>query len=123
MNAARVQIGRVRMKDGGADVRVIQRGPRGPLEQHLRQMVDFTLSQGRPPDAYAFVALWADPGRPGEPAYEANVFSTSAALPGPVVARLATPYLVDDRAATMGKQRALAELGYECVDWAPDDAA
>ena len=56
MEAARVRIGRVRMKSGGADVRVIERRADGnECSALIRRFVDHQLSDRQPPDAVAMV--------------------------------------------------------------------
>ena len=124
MKAARIQIGRVRMKNGGADVRVIHRDNQGSVVAgHMREWVTGALNKERPPDAYAAVALWFDAERPGRPAYQATYCTEIDAIPAPVLVRMAASYLIADHAAQVGACRAVETMGGEVEDWTPDDAS
>lgn len=120
MRAARIQIGRIRMKNGGADVRVLHPKTLTATQQHLKQTVNYILGIEPPVDAYAIVGLWVEPKSPGTPAYEANFYSSAPEIPVPLVVQMAGPYLTNEHAALMGKSQALAELGYVSKDWTPD---
>ena len=58
MSAAR--IGRVRMKSGGADVRVLPSVERGEMEAAFMAQASHALSDGRPVVAFALVAMYDD---------------------------------------------------------------
>src|ERR1035437_3903183 len=73
-----VRISRVRMKNGGADVRVLHRDTQGGvLAEHMRCYVTECLNKERPPDAYAAVALWFDAHTPGRPRYNVTYCTTN----------------------------------------------
>lgn len=118
-----VRISRVRMKNGGADVRVLHRDDQGPLGAHLRSYVGAVLSRERPPDAYAAVALWFDPETPGRPVYNATYCTTNDTIPAPLLVRMAAAFLVAEHAQNAGAQRAIEAMGYETEDWKPDDVS
>lgn len=110
------------MKAGGAAIRVISR-PQGSLVvEHFRSYAAQVLGVERPPDAYAAVALWFDPKRPGTPSYNATYCTTIDAIPSPVLVRMAGDYLVAEHAAHTGACRAIETMGGLVDDWTPDDA-
>lgn len=123
--SARVQIGRVRMKNGGADVRVLRAGPLPPVTQHMTKWVRSIVCDypNNPPDAYAAVALWFDAANPAYPGCETMVYSKCAALPPAIVVRIAGPTLADEYRARCAASLALSMLGYDDGDWTPDDVA
>ncbi len=123
MNAARTRISRVRMKAGGADVRVFHRDPQGVVGYHMREWLGASLNKERQPDAYCAVALWFDPETPGRPMYNATYCSSHDAIPSPLLVRISAAYLVAEQAMHGGEQRALEKMGYEVDDWKPDDAS
>lgn len=124
MNAARVRISRVRMKNGGADVTVLRRdAEKSVVVRHMRAWSDHVMSHERAPDAYAAVALWFDPEHPGRPAYNATWCTASDTMPAPLLARIAGAYLVTEVAVAHGVNQAIEAMGYEIEDWNPDDAA
>lgn len=120
---ARTRIGRVTMKNGGADVRVLHRIPMGRVADHLHAWCGQILDYERPPDAYAAVALWFDPETPGRPRHQATYCTVHDAIPAPLLVRMAGPYLVAEHAAFTGATRAIEAVGSEIEDWTPDGAA
>ena len=117
---ARVRIVRVRMKAGGADVRVLHRAGQGDLEQHLREWVDNTLCDGTRPDAYAAVAFWIDPATPGLPTHNTTYFTRHDGLPVPLLCQIAAAYIRQECAVAAGKSRALDALGASEGPWEPE---
>lgn len=116
------RISRVRMKAGGADVRVLHRDSQGLVGSHMREWLTASLSGDRAPDAYAAVALWFNPETPGRPTYDATYCSTADMLPAPLLVRMAASYLIAEQAIHGGEQRAIEKMGYGVDDWKPDDA-
>jgi hypothetical protein len=121
MNAARIRIGRVRMKNGGADVRVLHK-ERDYLSTHMMEWANYVLSRKRKPDAYAAIALWLDPKTPGRPSHDVTFLTTVDALPAPVLVRMAGDYLVSEQSAWVGRCYAVEAMGHEPEDWSPDNA-
>ncbi len=120
----RVRISRVRMKAGGADVRVLRTNTSdGLLPAHARAWLSDVLGKSRPPDAYAAVAFWFDPKTPGRPGYNATWCTEIDAIPAPVLLRMAGPYLQDTYAAHVGSSEAIEALGGTPIDWTPDNAS
>lgn len=120
---ASCRISRVRMKAGGADVRVFHRDSQGFVGSHMREWLTASLSRDRAPDAYAAVALWFDPETPGRPTYDATYCSTVDLIPSPLLVRMAASYLIAEQAIHSGEHRAIEKMGYEVDDWKPDDAS
>lgn len=124
MKTARIQIGRVKMKNGGADVRVLHQDRQDSiLKAHMRASVTHVLNRERPPDAYASVALWFDLKTPGRPRYYATYCTTHDAIPAPLLVRMAGPYLISEHAIHTGACRAIEDMTGEVEDWTPDDAS
>lgn len=121
-DAARVRIGRIRMKGGGADLHVIPRRRQSEIAQHMQAWTKIVLEEGRAPDAYAAVAFWINPDAPGRCEYNIGFLSRHDALPLPVLSRVAAAYLADMSSVERGAQRAMEGLGYESKDWEPDPA-
>jgi hypothetical protein len=125
VTAARTRIGRVIMKAGGADVRVLRRDPeKSPhIAEHIRRHFIGLLNRERAPDAYASVAFWFDPETPGRPGYSATFCTVHDAISAPILVRMAGSYLIAEHAAHVGAYNAIEAMGYETDDWTPDDAA
>jgi len=124
VNAARTRIGRVKMKNGGADVRVIyQETAPNPVSIHLRAWTKSVTNQKVPPDAYAAVAFWFDPATPGRPGYNIAYISKHAAIPTALLVRMAAAYIVTEHAVNCAVSRTIEEMGGVPEDWTPDDGA
>lgn len=121
--AARVRIGRIRMKGGGADLYVLPRRRQSEIAQHMQAWTKIVLEEGRPPDAYAAVAFWINPDAPGRCEYNIGFLSRHDALPLPVLSRVAAAYLGDMSPVARGAQHAVEHLGYTPEDWEPEPAA
>ncbi len=122
-NAARVRIGRVRMKGGGAEVRVLARQEATLVASHMREWVAGCLGDyTRPPDAYAAVAFWIFPLAPGRPFTVVGLCTETDALSIPLLVQSAATALIHDAAAESGKARALEVYGDAPPSWTPDAA-
>lgn len=122
MNAARVRIGRITMKAGGAVIHLLPKAPNDILTAHLRAWTVDVLGKSRPPDAYAAVAFWFDPETPGRPGFNVSFCTTCDAIPAPLLGRIAAEYIAQDSAAHLGMCRAVEAMGGEVEDWEPDNA-
>lgn len=121
MNIARTRIGRVKMKAGGADVRVLRREPaRSAVSQHMSEWFAGVAEYERPPDGYAAIAFWIDDATPGRPAYRATQASSHHALPQALLVRMAGEYLAMEYAAFVGSDRAVVAMGGEPEGWEPE---
>jgi hypothetical protein len=117
----RVRIGRIKMKDGGAELRILRRpAARNAVEAHLREWTSNVTTGDTAPDAYAAVALWLKPTEPGRPDYHCAYITNTDRLPTTMLVELATPYLRNDLAAEVGKGRTLEQLGWTFEGWNPD---
>lgn len=124
MKAARTRIGRVTMKNGGADVRVLHReATLSPVAQHMREWVGGCLNKERVPDAYGAVAFWFDDDAPGRPGVQITYLTSTHKVPAPVLVRMIGPYLISAQAAHVGATDAIEAMGGEIDDWRPDDAS
>lgn len=123
--AARIRIGRVTMKNGGADVRVLHRDQHpSPIAQHLRAWTDDVLtSHDAPPDGYAAIAYWVDDATPGRPQFHPCYFTRNHALPTVLLVQMAGQHLLHDVAARLGMNGALDAIGVCGNEWSPDDGA
>jgi hypothetical protein len=124
LKPARIQIGRIRMKNGGADVRVLRRdGNVGFVATHMREFVTGTLNKERAPDAYAAIAFWFDDDTPGRPAFLATYCTRHPKVTPPLLVRMAAAQLISVQASNEGADRAITALGGETDDWSPDGVA
>lgn len=121
MNAARVRIGRVTMKGGGADVRVLHRDVAGPpILGQIREWADSQAHYVRPPDAFVAVAFWWDAGTQ-QHVHHPMWASYAAELPHAFLPALAEAALTSAMTALKAEDRVMRKLGYVPVD--PNDAA
>lgn len=121
MNAARVRIGRVKMKNGGADVRVLARPehPDNPVRHRVRLWVADVL-RGRPPDAVALVAWWTDGD--GRAAYSVSAGTYTDAVPIMLLPEFTRAAVADHLQFAWAEDRVMRTLGYRRDD-DPDPAA
>lgn len=118
------QIGRVRLKNGGADVRVIHREPhRNAVMNHMSEWFAGVAECEKPPNAYAAVAFWVDEATPGRPGYRATQCTEHNAIPQALLVQMAGAYLVMEYGAFVGSDRALTAMGAPPQDWSPEDAS
>lgn len=120
---ARIRIGRIRMKNGGADVRVIHRDSNvGFVATHMREYVADVLNKNRSPDAYAAVAFWFDDDTPGRSAYLATYCTRHPAVNPPALVRMAAAQLISEQSVNEGSDRAIRAMGGSTEDWTPDES-
>lgn len=113
------------MKDGGAEIHILNRAARNDVERHLREWSALIMGDSRPPDAYAAIAFYVDPATPGRPSYNVGYFTQNDGLPTTLLVEIAGLYLRNDMIAQVAKGRTLEELGWPQGIWdpPPDDAA
>ena len=115
MKAARVRIGRVTLKGGGADVRVLtpDRAPSEVLE-HMRWWVDACArNPGGIPDGFVAVAFRVQPDVPQHPATRTAFHSAHAQLPIWLLPDLARQVLLVDMQCDVSERSVMELLGYE----------
>lgn len=118
MKAARVRIGRVTLKGGGADLRVLT-PDRTPSEvlQHMRTWVDLCArNPDGPPDGFVAVSFRIQPEVPQHPATRTGFFSAHPSLPTWLLPDLARQILLVDMQCDVSERNIMGLLGYE-----PDD--
>jgi hypothetical protein len=121
---ARIRIGRVTMKAGGADVRVFQSGNHtGHVAQHMRAWLSGVMQRDREPDAYAAVAFWIDKDMPGHPWHQTTYATHHDSLPLPILVRLAAEQIAAELPSHVGSERAIEAMGGAVESWTPDDAS
>lgn len=119
---ARVRIGRVTMKAGGADLRVLHRDVVGPpILGQMRDWVDRQAHYERAPDAFVAVAFWWDT-EARQHVNDATWATYSPTLPHAFLPALAEAALASAMTALKAEHRVMRKLGYVVVD-PPDDAA
>jgi hypothetical protein len=123
VNAARTRIGRVKMKAGGADLRVLHRDPQSFVIEHAREWLVGLVDTDKPPNAYAAVAFWVDADNPGHPGYRVTYCTRTEAMTPAVLVRCAAEQIRAEHSTQAGSERALEKMGYEPEDWKPDGAA
>lgn len=89
---ARVRIGRVRMKNGGADVRVLPQET-GGVDKTLRGALVEALERD-PFDAFALICFRHRPETPADPGFAIWYNTVHEAFTEPVLARLASAYIL-----------------------------
>lgn len=111
------------MKQGGAEIHVLNRGARNDIERHLREWMTLIMDDPRPPDAYAAIAFYIDANTPGRPSYNVGYITHDHRLPTTLLLEIAGQYLRNDLTAEIAKGRTMEALGYSTSPWEPDDAA
>lgn len=121
MNAARIRIGRVTMKNGGADVRVLHREVAGPaILGQMRDWVDRQAHYERAPDAFVAVAFWWDKSvrqHVNDPTWA----TYAPELPHAFLPSMAEAVLSSAMTVLKAEDRVMRKLGYVVVP--PDDVA
>jgi len=123
VNQARTRIGRVTLKNGGADLRVLHPRPSGKIVAHLRAFADALHADVNPPSAYIAVAYWANEKEPWLADYHIAWNTESAHFPHYVLFERASALLATDAAAQIAEGQVMKSLGYKLSDDDPDGAA
>ena len=122
MNAARTRIGRVTLKNGGADLRVLHQNPAGKIVSHMRAFADVLSKHAIPPCSYIAVAYWANEEEPWLADYQVTWTTESAQFPHYVLFERASALFAVEAASDIAESRVMASLGYKYSD-DPDPAA
>lgn len=120
--AARVRIGRVTMKNGGADVHVLHRHVAGPaILGQIREWADSQAHYVRPPDAFVAVAFWWDTDARQHVNHPMWATYTPH-IPHAFLPALAESALSSAMTSLKAEDRVMRKLGYATVP-PPDGAA
>jgi hypothetical protein len=117
---ARVRINRVRLKAGGADLRVLYPGANGKVTSHLRNFARVLDSDKKPPSAYIAVAYWADEKEPWMADYQIAWTTESGHFTHSILFERASALFAVEGAAQIAEDRVMSKLGY--ID-EPDESA
>ena len=119
---AHCRIVRVRMKAGGADVRVLRSREPTKAVLALKAFVVNVLDDGPPPDAVACVAWWRDPDGSAAPWVSTAQQTDCPDFPYSILGDLAREELKRARNRDDAEDRVMRTLGYRRDD-DPDGAA
>lgn len=111
--SARTRIGRVKMKAGGADVRVIHT-PAADTEcrNRVRSWSSDVLGDTDPPHAFFAVALWLDPGTVGGVTTKSGWWSDRHELQYDMLPELAVRVIRRQITNTAAESNIMRSLGY-----------
>lgn len=112
MNAARVRIGRVTMKAGGADIRVITRPAQNDVTRKIVRWSRRVIELDPPPDAFFAIALYVDPSVPGGVSTNSDWESRHPAFPIILMPTLAIELARWEIEAVATTNEVLETLGY-----------
>lgn len=115
LTPARTRIGRVRMKNGGADVRVLHRDPDSRIVSAARDFVRDMERYEEPPTAYVAIAYWASDDETRRP----HIIGWDTCDPGLTLPRLmavASTQIADESAVLIAEHRVMRRLGYREED-------
>jgi hypothetical protein len=113
--AARIRIGRVRMKNGGADVRVLHRAPEGRIEHRIRDLANH-VSQSGEASAFVGITFWRDDKEPWRPEFAVAWDTIDPNLPLPRLMRVAAAEIEGYGAAIKAEDKVMRALGYQRGD-------
>jgi hypothetical protein len=119
---ARIRIGRVRMKAGGADVRVIYRPQDTECRDRLRAWASEVLAAPEPPDAFFAIAYRYNPAVPASADATLAWWSDHPAFPLEMLPARACVSINRAITNTAAENQIMRALGYE-RDGDPDAAA
>ncbi len=121
LSAPHCRIGRVRMKAGGAEVRVIpQSGADNGTRTRIRAWMAEVMDK-RPPDAVVMVAWWAEGD--GCPVHATSAATYHDAFPLKVLPDMAAAEVRTHLQLWWAESRVMRVLGYVPGGTDPDDAA
>lgn len=122
MNAARTRIGRVTMKGGGADVRVIYRPQDTECRARLRSWASNVLAAAEPPHAFFAIAYRYDPAMPAGADATLAWWSDHSAFPIEMLPARACVSINRAIINNTAEAQVMRALGYGRLD-EPDPAA
>lgn len=122
-DVARTRIGRVTMKNGGADMHVLHPKEGNRVTSHMRAWISAVTSRDSPPDGYAAVAFWFDKAAPGFPTYEVGYSTAHDAISPPELCRIAAAQIREEPCRYAAEVAAIEAMGGIVAPWEPDDAS
>ena len=122
MNGARIRIARVKMKAGGADLRVLDRNPDSRIIKRITDLAADGRSYAEPPSAFVGILFWRDDAEPWRPSYSVAWDTIDPNLPLPRLMRVASDEIAAHGSMVMTEDKVLRRLGYVRND-DPDPAA
>jgi hypothetical protein len=123
MEAARTRVGRVTMKNGGADVRVLHRAPQGEVISRAQTLISDAMQYDDRPTAFVGIFFWRDDREPWRPTYSLGWDTRDPNLPFPRLMRVAAAEIAEFSATAKAEDRVMRALGYRRTDDEPDGAA
>jgi hypothetical protein len=121
VKAARVRIGRVKLKDG-ADLRVLQFPPTCEVAKVAMRWARALVKYDEMPSCFVAIAFWATTDEPWRPHYTIGWTTRDPDMPMQRLMRNAASQIEHYGAAIQAEAAVMHELGYVPVD-DPDDAA
>ncbi len=122
MEAARVRIGRVKMKNGGADVRVLDREPAGEIIGRAHDLISDAMEDRVRPSAFVGMFFWRDDEEPWRPIYRLAWQTIDPNLSLPLLMRTAGAIIQGQASIIKAEDRVMHNLGYRRDD-DPDPAS
>lgn len=112
MNIARVRIGRVTMKNGGADVRVLRFDKANEVQVCALEWARRLNRDGNAPSAFVAIAFWPSGDEPWRTPHEISWQTRDADLPLPRLMAVAADQIRAYAPALMAEDRVMRNLGY-----------
>lgn len=109
-----VRISRVRMKNGGADVRVLHRDPSSPVVESARKFIRDMEAFADPPSGFVAIAFW--PSDDLRHPHIINWETIDPMLPLPALMSAASAQIRDESAVLIAQHRIMRKLGYREED-------
>ena len=113
---ARVRIGRVTMKNGGADVRVLLPASHGKIIARARELISRVLQDPERPSAFIGIFFWRDDKEPWRPSFSLGWDTEDPNLPLARLFRVAASEIEAMGAAVKAEDRVMRNLGYVTGD-------
>jgi hypothetical protein len=113
MNTARVRIGRIRMKAGGADLRVLETAPKDGITAKIRRFARHCDRYAEPSSAFVAIAFWPSDGEPWRPCYLTDWTTRDPDLPAARLFRNASEQLAVRGAVEIAVDEARYSMGYQ----------
>lgn len=115
MNPARTRIGRVIMKAGGADLRVLHQNPASLVVSRMRGWANEAAEFSEPPTGFVGVAYWHNDDGLRRP-YLVGWETVDPDLPLPNLMQQAAAQIANEAAILIAEHRVMRRLGYHQDD-------
>lgn len=125
MTIARTRIGRIKMKAGGAEIRLLHQEKAGEVVMALRAWGEHLATYDAPPLAYVAIAFWPDDiGQPWRKRHDLTWLTRDPAMSMPMLMAQSAAQIAVEAPITLAVDRTMRTLGYVREDEDdPDDAA